>query len=54
MPSDLDTGRKVTVFQYHDNLAFLDYTSEEEKVTDDYFVLEGDISSTGGYITLMR
>ena len=29
-------------------------SEEEEIITDDYFVLEGDISSTGGYITLMR
>ena len=33
----------------------LDWSSaEEEIITDDYFVLEGDISSTGGYITLSR
>ena len=33
----------------------LDWSSaEEELITDDYFVLEGDISSTGGYITLSR
>ena len=33
--------------------SLVDYSSEEEKITDDYFVLEGDISSTGGYITLI-
>ena len=31
----------------------LDDSSDEEP-TDDYYVLEADISSTGGYITLMR